>query len=469
MKRTLFLTLFILSLVGGAGYYGFRTNTPEPTDPVIEAPETVAAEVCDVTQSVSAPGKLVNTSYTTLQMPSDGSLAEINVRPGDSVSAGDILARLDDEEEFAADVAAAELEVLQAQKAYDDLFETDEVKIAETFASLVAAQETLTDAEKDRTKLDYPRADELTIQQAEAQYLLAKEAYKEALKAFNEVDHKALTDPERVLALQRLTAAKQAMNEKLATWNWYLLPAPEADFEEADAALKLAQAQLTAAQEAYDAAQAGPDDLDVRLAEAKIADAEAKLATAQAALDSIEIRAPFDSVIIEVNASAGETIPSGTGIITLINPIAVEVEATVIEEDYPYVEVGQSVQLYFDAIPDADVTGTISRILPTRTEGSDRPLYYIYISLDTVPDTHAEALGKLAEGMTADASVVIAERPGVLCLPRGVVRASSSGTAVIEVWTGTEKEQRTVEIGLRGDVQVEILSGLEEGELVVAK
>lgn len=462
MKRTLLFSLIILSLVGGAGYYGFRTTTPEPASPVIEAPETVAVEVCDVTQSVSAPGKLVNTSYTTLQMPSEGSLAEINVRPGDTVSAGDVLARLDDEEDFVADVAAAELERLQAQKAYDDLFKTDAVKIAETYANLVAAQEALADAEKDRARLDYPRADELTIQQAEAQYLLAKEVYKEALKAFNEVDHKALTDPERVMALQNLTAAKQTMDEKLATWNWYLLPAPETDFQEADAALELAQAQLAAAQEAYDAAQAGPDDLDVRLAEAQIADAEAKLATAQTALDSIEIRAPFDSIIIEVNARAGETIPSGTGIITLINPIAVEVEATVIEEDYPYVEVGQSVQLYFDAIPDADVTGTITRILPTRTEGSDRPLYHIYIRLDTIPD-------RLAEGMTADASVVIAERAGVLCLPRGVVRASSSGTAVIEVWTGTEKEQRTIEVGLRGDVQVEILSGLEEGERVVAK
>ena len=461
MKRTLLLILIILPLIAGAGYYGFRTTTPDPTTPIIEAPETVAVTTCDVTQSVAAPGKLVNTSYTTLQMPNTGSLVEINVRPGDIVSAGDVLARLDDEEDFAAAVAAAELELLQAQKAYDELFESDEVKIAEAYVNLVNAQEAVAEAEKDRTKLDYPRASDLTIQQAETQYLLAKEDYKEALKAFDEVDHKALTNLERVLALQRLTAAEQEMKLKFATWNWLLLSPPESDYEQADAELTLTQAQLTAAQEAYDAAQAGPDDLDVQLAEAEIANAEAKLATAQAALDSIEIRAPFDSIIIEVNASAGETIPSGTGIITLINPIAVEVEATVIEEDYPYIEVGQEVQLFFDAVPDAEVTGTITRILPTRVPG-DRPLYNIYIALNEIP-------GKLAEGMTADASVVIAQREGVLCLPRGVVRASSSGTSVIEVWTGTEKERRTIEVGLRGDAQVEILSGLEEGELVVAK
>ena len=50
-----------------------------------------------------------------------------------------------------------------------------------------------------------------------------------------------------------------------------------------------------------------------------------------------------------------------------------------------------------------------------------------------------------------------------------MVRASSSSEAVIEVWTGSETVQRTIEIGLRGDVQVEIVSGLEEGELVVAR
>ncbi|HNB53804.1 MAG TPA: HlyD family efflux transporter periplasmic adaptor subunit, partial [Anaerolineales bacterium] len=385
MKRTLLIILFILILVAGAGYYGFRTSAPEPTAPVIQAPETVAAAICNVSQSVAAPGKLVNTSYTTLQMPYDGSLAEINVLPGDRVTAGDMLARLGHEEDFAAQVAAAELEILQARKAYDDLFANTDLKTAEALVNLVNAQQAVDDAQRARTKLDAPRADDLNLQQAEAQYLLAKEAYKDALKAFGDVDQKPLTNPERIFALQRLTAAQQEMDLKLATWNWLLLPPPPADFEQADAALTLAQVQLTVAQQAYDAVQAGPDELDVQLAEAKIADAQAKLTTAQAALESLAILAPFDGVVVEVKTQAGITLPAGTGILTLIDPQAIEVEATVIEEDYPYVEVGQKVQLYFDAVPDAEVIGTITRILPTRT-GGDRPLNNIYIQLNTIPD-----------------------------------------------------------------------------------
>jgi RND family efflux transporter MFP subunit len=463
MKRSsiLILTFIVILLIGAAGYFGFRSTAPDPAATVIETPETVAVTTCDVTQSVAAPGKLVNTSYTTLQMPNTGSLAEVNARPGDQVRAGDVLARLDHEEDFAAAVAAAELDVLQAQKAHDDLFANLDLKTAEALVNLISAQEALTEAEQARLRLDNPRAGSLTLQQAEAQYLLAKQTYKDALKAFDAVDHKPLTDPERVFALQALTAAEQNMNLKLATWNWLLLPASESDYQKADANLALAQAQVAAAQAAYEAMQSGPAVLDVQLATAQIADAEAKLASAQAALDSLEVRAPFDGIIIEVNANPGETIPQGTGIITLIDPQAVEVEATVIEEDYPYIETGQEVALFFDALPDAEISGVITRILPTRVPG-DRPLYYIYIALSAVPD-------KLAEGMTADASVVIAARSAVLCLPRGVVRASSGGTAVVEVWTGTATGRRTIEVGLRGDVQVEILSGLAEGELVVAR
>jgi hypothetical protein len=46
----------------------------------------------------------------------------------------------------------------------------------------------------------------------------------------------------------------------------------------------------------------------------------------------------------------------------LIDPKALDVEATVVEKDFPLVQEGQAVQLYFDALPDAEVTGKRGRI-----------------------------------------------------------------------------------------------------------
>ena len=107
------------------------------------------------------------------------------------------------------------------------------------------------------------------------------------------------------------------------------------------------------------------------------------------------------------------------------------------------------------------VTGKVERIIPKRIEG-DRPLYNFYISLNEVPDG-------LADGMTSDTAITIAKSAGVLCLPRAVVRASGADTTTVKVWDGTQETTKQIKIGLRGDTNVEIVSGLSEGEQVVTR
>jgi multidrug efflux pump subunit AcrA (membrane-fusion protein) len=119
------------------------------------------------------------------------------------------------------------------------------------------------------------------------------------------------------------------------------------------------------------------------------------------------------------------------------------------------------VEVYFDARPDVTAKGKVERIIPKRIEG-DSPLYSVYLSLDEIPDG-------LADGMTVDTNVTITSRPGVLCLPRSVVHASGDNKAVLQVWNGSSTESREVTVGLRGDSNVEIVSGLTEGEKVVVR
>jgi macrolide-specific efflux system membrane fusion protein len=71
--------------------------------------------------------------------------------------------------------------------------------------------------------------------------------------------------------------------------------------------------------------------------------------------------------------------------------------------------------------------------------------------------------------MTADTAITIASREGVLCLPRAVVRASSGDTTLVKVWDGVQEISKEIEIGLRGDTYVEIVSGLSDGEQVVTR
>jgi macrolide-specific efflux system membrane fusion protein len=71
--------------------------------------------------------------------------------------------------------------------------------------------------------------------------------------------------------------------------------------------------------------------------------------------------------------------------------------------------------------------------------------------------------------MTADASIVVAQKSDVLRLPRAVVRARSGTTARVKIWADGRVEDRTVEVGLRGDVSIEVVEGLSERERVVAE
>lgn len=394
MNRT-FIVLSIVSVlvVGTAGYIGFASN--QPATPTVQAPQTVAVAKCDVQQTVSAPGSLVNTSETYVKMPTSGRLAAVLVKIGDTVKAGQKLAELDD------------------------------VAKTEAKSKLLEAQQNLTTAQGARTSMDYPRATDAYLEKLRKDIKLARENV--ALMADL---YKHTEDPDlKSQALANLATAQSSLDDLTTKYNWYVGKPGKNDIAAADTALELAQAQ-------YDAAQA--------------------------VMNSLEIKAPFDGVVLEVQAQIGETFAADANLFKVADPLALQVKANVTQEDYPLLVPGQAAELYFDARSDISAQGRIESIIPKRIEGGDHPLYNIYISLDEVPDG-------LADGMTSDAAITIAEHKGVLCLPRAVVHASGGDKLALKVWDGAQTQSRQVTVGLRGDAYIEILSGLKEGERVVTK
>lgn len=182
---------------------------------------------------------------------------------------------------------------------------------------------------------------------------------------------------------------------------------------------------------------------------------------AKKALEGAMIEAPFTGVVLENRAGVGEGVQPGQPVIVIADLSVLEIRATATEQDLPLLEVGQRAEVFFDAAPDATPTATVARIVPQRAEG-DRALFPVYIALANLP-------GDLAIGMTADASIVVDERSDVLVLPRELVTVGGDGTAAIEVWVDGAAKTRIVEVGLRGDSTVEIVSGLSEGDEVVAE
>ena len=351
---TIIIVLIVVILViGAAGYYGFSSSAQQqPTPPT---PQTATVTKCDVRQTVEAPGTLSNTSETDILMPMDGTLAEVLVQAGDAVSAGQVLARLDDESKAEAEIALKD----------------------------------------------------------------AQDAYK---KAYNyRVSLNGLQWVENVII--RYVNGTQVPEIK-----WQRGYADAQTIQEADNDLALKKAQL--------------EDAQKMLAE-------------------IELKAPFNGVVIEVDAIADHSFQANDLLFKVIDPKALEVIANVTQDDYPLLKAGQGAVVYFDARPDIVAQGVVDRLVPKLVEGTS-PTYDIFIKLNEVPDG-------LVDGMTVDTNITIADRQGVLCLPRSVVHASGDNKVILQVWNGSGTENRDVTIGLRGDSNVEIISGLTEGEQVVVK
>jgi HlyD family secretion protein len=498
MRRWSIIILSIvlaLAAIGGAGYLGLQGAQGQGT-PGVQAPTTVDVTRGDVQQTVTAPGQLVGTHQVSLSLDVSGDLVEVDAQPGQQVQAGDMLARIDpaplQDKVTAAqanlDTALAQLAQLQAGPSEAETVAAqlavaqaqanlDELQTGPTDAQVAAAEADVAAAQKDLASLK-AKPDPDNVAQARAELERAQAALQQAQAAYDRVkDHADVGMLPQALDLQNATIAYQAAQSALDAVN---RPATVDEIE-------AVRARLASAQAALAQLQAGPSADDLQLAELQQAKAEADLAqltagppaaelqqaraavqSAQIALDQAQadlaaatLAAPFDGVLLEVDAQPGERIAAGVQLAMLADPRALEVEGSVVEEDLPLVQVGQEVELFFDAWPDAETEGRVSRVVPKRMSG-DVPLYPVYITVEGLPD-------KLLVGMTVDASIVVDSRSDVLRLPRAIVHARTDGTATVQVWTSSRIEDRPIHTGLRGDVYVEILDGLQAGEQVVAQ
>lgn len=462
-KLTLFI-LLALAVIGAAGYFGFFGFQPPASGQAASPaapPATVPVAVGDVHQLVSAPGELVETQQVNLTVGVEGQIDEVNVRPGDTVKKGQALARLGNQGKYEAAVASARVDLLGAQQELEDLRANAPKETADAHTALIQAKDELDKAKNLVEALKYPRASKQRLDGVYADYQSALQNVALAQDRYDNVAGLAPDDPLQVNALKALTGAQKEKDRLLGLYNWLTAKPTEKDKEEAQARLELATAVYDNAQRRWQQVKDGPDALSLELAQAKIADKQMQVAQAQDSLAHLTLKAPFDGVITEVKIKAGDQVTSVAAVMTLSNTSALEAQVTVVEEDYALIQPGQTVQLYFDAQPDAQVTGRVSRIVPSRTSAA-QPQYPVVIEIDQLPE-------RLAAGMSVDASIVIAEKKNVLVLPKTLVRARTDGTATVEVWANGRKEKREIKIGLIGDQNVEIVSGLQEGEQVVGQ
>lgn len=211
---------------------------------------------------------------------------------------------------------------------------------------------------------------------------------------------------------------------------------------------------------------------------------EANLAKAKRNLAYATITSPIDGVVISRAVEEGQTVAAGFETPTLFTIAAdltqMQVIADVDEADIGGVKEGQRVEFTVDAYPNDTFEGTVTQVRLEATEESNVITYEVVISAHN-PDL------KLKPGLTANVTIYIAERRNVVNIPVKALRfvpdpPSSKAPAPEQtpqpqapdndslktVWVqeGQEWKPRQVKVGMDNGVNVEIYSGLNEGEVV---
>jgi len=438
MNMTVILGLVLILVSGCSSLNGEEIE-------VIEATGTIAADDIAVASEIG------------------GLVAEVFVQEGDSVEAGALLFRVEDQllqaqydqassalemakaavevAKSQADLAAAQYDLaLQGARLQDiesrsvywmrglssesDLpvwyFEKDE-RIQALEAEIVDAQdalekksENLEDELADVSRGDFVAA-EARLAQAESAFEIAAQTRDQAYAAMDNTDLRDAADEAYDTASAELEAAQQAY-ESLVSTN-------EAEtILEARAEVAVARERLSRAQEALEFMRSGEQSLQVAAAEAALHAAETGITQAEAGvqqaedalallsiqMEKVSVRAPADGVVLVRNLEPGEIITPGGTVMRLGRLDEVRLTVYIPEDQYGRVQLGQEVLIKSDSFPQFVFNGEVSHIAeeaeftPRNVQTVDGRKTTVFAIDITVPNEE----GKLKPGMPVDVSFV---------------------------------------------------------------
>jgi len=442
MKRR---TYSILAILVALALVGCQAQAPaaKPT-----APQTAPVQRGNLTATLAAGGTVAARSQVVLMFQASGQVKEIDVKVGDQVKTGQVLAKLD--------TTDLERSVAMAQNALDSsqvqLQKTQEgpkpYDIESAKASLASAQAAYQDA------LSKYRLDDAQIAVARANVDKAAATVQRAQLAYDWEAHNWL-DPNPSLSAQAtaLTDAQSAYTLTVAAYNQQAVTIN-------NSAIQSAASQVAQAQSALDKLLATPAPEDIAAAEAAVKQNEASLQQAQLALAKASVLAPFDGTVGDIYAQLDQWASTSTQALVLVDLSQVNLMVTLAETDVPKVQMGQEAQILLDALQGSVFTGTVTEIdlVGTVTSGVVN-----YSATITVQDPSES----MRPGMNATANIILQQRQNVLLVPNRAVRTVNTRLRTATVLYEGQLIDVPVTIGLTGDTQSEVLSGLQEGDVVL--
>ncbi|HRK21895.1 MAG TPA: HlyD family efflux transporter periplasmic adaptor subunit, partial [Fimbriimonadaceae bacterium] len=526
MKRAIVFVLVAFLVIVAIAFVALRGKLGKAPPAVDTNSNTVTRG--DLSVKVIESGTVDAVKAVEVRSRASGRLAQLLVKEGDMVEAGQLIAVIDPQEtQFLVEqnqaqlrgaqsaVARAGLEieqrritsraaVVQAEKRLAQLREEVRAQPTLTQTAIRQAQAVLSSAQKDRERLatsTHPNrrtvleqaVDEARASQSNAQreYDRVRDLESKGYVAGRSLDNARLSLD---LANVRLGAARDNLSR--------LETELRIELANADEAIKRAQADLDRAnanaiqdsikKREYESAiasltsaRANMRDVDVlaqgrNQSQASVSQISSVLRDSQRQLGETQIRAPMAGIVTKTYLEVGELVTAlsafsaGTSIVRIEDRREMMVTLNVNEIDVARLALGMTAKIDVDAIPDKTLNGRVTKIAPASNALSASGAQASAASAEAVVKYEVEIVldgtdPKLRSGMSAKCTLEVISRKGVLLLPVEFVGTDKEGRFVNLPGEGKDAKpnRKAVRVGASSGAMIEITEGVKEGDKVL--
>lgn len=446
--------------------------------------ETFVVEKDDFVNVTEVSGKVIPGEEINLSFEAAGLVSSLNFSIGDTVSRGQVLARLDsDEINSEISEAVANLRVEEARLSEISGNEGDQNKLNSSRTSLISTlKKSYVSADgilKNTVDVfvDEPYGSSPEFNKVLVDYFLRREIetkrystgvalnnWKSAISNYS-VESISLKDAEYA------TDALKTLEDLLAT-----ISLGTNDF---DSNTQVTQSQIDAYINSIESARTTVAGLiveinsateAVRAVQAELPIIQASINGANATINKLSaksrnyvIAAPFDGVITSDDVEIGQVVSAGENVLSMVSNAAFEVESFVPEVSIAGVDVGDNVRMTFDAFgPDVYYEGFVAHIDPRETVKDGLTTYRILVGFN---ENHEEVLS----GMNVEIEIEKERLADQIIIPRYLVQSDETGNFVeVKVAGSSATEKRNVILGKkdsRGNVIIE--SGVSIGDEII--
>jgi len=453
-------SIIILAAIGGGAFYGLVMRPSQQAAAAQPVMQTSVVRRGNITLSASGTGTLVAANQVNLGFGTSGKLLKLNVKVGDKVQKGQLLAEVDN--------TSQALQLLQAKRTLANL--TSPSAIATAQETLATANKTVYTAKNQLVYLISPQVfyDEQQIAAAQQALDQAKAAASnpptsDQQKAIDDATAK-LKSNQNALAGDKLWYAANYVPNTFTAPATKTKPqsvnAPtDADIAAAEAAYQAALASVQEAQWYVDALTGVtvPDNATgTNLA--TLEQAKLTLQSAQDTFDATQLYAPFSGIVTTVSAQLGDSV-SSTAIITIADMSTLYVQTYVDEASYSMFTVGNAADVVFDALPSQTFKGKVVEVSPALVTSSGTSAVSGMVQLDPTSTN-------LLLGMSAAVNVIAGDAQNAVIAPVAALHETSPGQYAVFVLKNGNLTLTNVTVGLQDLVNAEIKSGLQPGDVV---